>query len=267
LAWIKFDKDLVNDPRIIRAAGGLAETYTLSVERAKGDRFAVGSDLSQKEAADLMRNAVIGALVTLWVYADTHIRNGDVLPISMGEINQMVGIQGFCEMLGPDWVQQENYGTFTVLPGYCEKNGLVSREKRRADNAERQRRYREKHNAESNDVSNAVSNADVTPPRPRPRPKEHTGVEGTPSGAFLRFWGIWPKSSRKQSRGGCWERWRREDLDQIADQIIAHVEALKLSMDWRKEGGKFIPAPLVYLNQKRWEGADLNTEPEKRMVM
>jgi uncharacterized phage protein (TIGR02220 family) len=166
LAWIKFDKDLVNDPRIIRAAGGLAESYTLSVERSRGDGFAIGNDLSNKEATDLMRNAVIGALVTLWVYADTHIRNGDLLPISMEEINQMVGIDGFCEMVGPEWIQETNYGIHTILPGYCEKNGLLSREKRRADNAERQRRYREKHNAESN----AVSNADVTAPRPRPRP-------------------------------------------------------------------------------------------------
>ena len=56
-------------------------------------------------------------------------------------------------------------------------------------------------------------------------------------------------------------------MDEAAEQIIAHVEALKLSIDWRKDSGAFIPAPLVYLNQRRWEGADLNTEPEKRMVV
>jgi hypothetical protein len=88
-----------------------------------------------------------------------------------------------------------------------------------------------------------------------------------PSGAFLRFWGTWPKHSRKQARGSCWDRWRKQDLDETAEQIIAHVEAMKLSIDWRKDSGAFIPAPLVYLTQKRWEGADLNTEPEKRMVV
>lgn len=88
-----------------------------------------------------------------------------------------------------------------------------------------------------------------------------------PSGAFLRFWGAWPRHSRKQSRGSCWDRWRKQDLDEAADQIIAHVEAMKLSIDWRKDSGAFIPAPLVYLTQRRWEGADLNTEPEKRMVV
>jgi hypothetical protein len=39
--------------------------------------------------------------------------------------------------------------------------------------------------------------------------------------------------------------------------ILAHVESLKLSQSWRKNGGEFVPAPLVYLNNKRWEGAEL----------
>ncbi len=103
----------------------------------------------------------------------------------------------------------------------------------------------------------------------RPEERRDRGdTVAVPSGAFLRFWGSWPKSSRKQSRGSCWERWRKSDYDQIADQIIAHVEAMKLSIDWRKDAGAFIPAPLVYLNQRRWEGADLSSESgEKRMVI
>jgi hypothetical protein len=31
------------------------------------------------------------------------------------------------------------------------------------------------------------------------------------------------------------------------------VQAWKLSDDWAKDGGNFIPAPLVYLNSQRWE--------------
>jgi hypothetical protein len=163
LAWIKFDKDLVDDPRVLRAAEGLAERYTISIERTRGAGFATGSDLENRDTVTIMRNAVTGALLTLWVYADTHIRDGDVLPISMDAIDRMVGIDGFCELVGPDWVQENNYGTFTVLPGYCNKNGLQSREKRKSDNADRQRRYRQKHNGVSNASSNTVSNGHVTP--------------------------------------------------------------------------------------------------------
>lgn len=81
-----------------------------------------------------------------------------------------------------------------------------------------------------------------------------------PSGAFLKFWGAWPSHTRKQAKGACWLKWLRSDLDQAVDQILAHVEALKAS-DWKKDGGKFIPGPLVYLNQKRWEGAEPGVAP------
>lgn len=77
-----------------------------------------------------------------------------------------------------------------------------------------------------------------------------------PSGAFLRFWGAWPSSSRKGSKGECWTRWRKNDFDLVADEILAHVESLKRSDDWTKENGAFIPAPLAYLNKRRWEGAE-----------
>jgi hypothetical protein len=263
LAWIKFDKDLINDPRIIRASRELAETYTLSIEGIKSKEFSTGTDLSARETSDLMRNAVTGALVTLWVYADTHIRDGDILPLSLAEIDHMVGIDCFCDILGPEWVKESDDGTHTVLPGYCEKNGLLSRDKRRSDNAERQRRYRENRNAVSNGVSNGVSNAPVTAPRPRPRPDK---TPLPPSGAFLRFWVSWPKHHRKQSQSQCWEVWRKSDCDLEAEKISAHVDSLKAGV-WLEEGGKFIPAPLVYLNQKRWEGAETPEQKERTVAL
>lgn len=88
-----------------------------------------------------------------------------------------------------------------------------------------------------------------------------------PSGEFVRFWEAWPKHSRKASRGKCFEVWKKGGFDASADAIVSHVETLKLTLDWRKESGAYIPAPLVYLNQRRWEGADAVGPAEKRMVM
>jgi hypothetical protein len=43
---------------------------------------------------------------------------------------------------------------------------------------------------------------------------------------------------------------------------------MKSSIDWRKESGAYIPAPLVYLNQRRWEGADNRpAAPELRLAI
>jgi hypothetical protein len=32
---------------------------------------------------------------------------------------------------------------------------------------------------------------------------------------------------------------------------------MKTTDAWRKDDGAFIPAPLVYLNQQRWDGAEI----------
>jgi hypothetical protein len=39
---------------------------------------------------------------------------------------------------------------------------------------------------------------------------------------------------------------------------------MKTTDAWMKQNGAFIPAPLVYLNQQRWDGAEI---PETRVVV
>jgi hypothetical protein len=39
---------------------------------------------------------------------------------------------------------------------------------------------------------------------------------------------------------------------------------MKTTDAWMKQNGAFIPAPLVYLNQQRWDGAEI---PESRVVV
>jgi uncharacterized protein YdaU (DUF1376 family) len=79
-----------------------------------------------------------------------------------------------------------------------------------------------------------------------------------PKGAerFEDFWNAWPVSDRKEAKGRCLEVWVKAKAEPHADRIIAHVERLKASTGWTKNGGEFIPAPLVYLNQRKWEGAE-----------
>lgn len=111
----------------------------------------------------------------------------------------------------------------------------------------------------------------VLPDRKQLAPREEKRrdrIDIAPSGAFLRFWTAWPKHQRKQSQGKCWTLWRQKDFDQVAPAILAHVEASKNSQDWQKDSGAYVPAPLVYLNQRRWEGAELtaNLVPHERRV-
>lgn len=96
------------------------------------------------------------------------------------------------------------------------------------------------------------------PPKPlrsQKQDQKQDQKEEHPPG-FARFWLVWPKSRRKESRGECLKAWKRAGAEAAADEIVAHVERLKASHDWTKDNGQFIPAPLVYLNQRRWDGAD-----------
>jgi hypothetical protein len=150
--WIKFWKDTDDDPRLAEAASYLRERY-LVAQRSRGG----GEDLSTSDELRFMRNALRGALTTLWCYADTHIGRDDTLPISSQTLDALVGIEGFCDVMPVDWIEKLDDGT-VKLPGYVEKNELIAKEKRSADAKARQAAWR----ARSNSKSNASHNDSVT---------------------------------------------------------------------------------------------------------
>ena len=77
------------------------------------------------------------------------------------------------------------------------------------------------------------------------------------SDQFEKFWAAWPRSVRKGGKSVCLTRWKKGLYDGCADQIIKHCLWMATTDAWRKSDGAFIPAPLVYLNQQRWDGAEI----------
>lgn len=82
-----------------------------------------------------------------------------------------------------------------------------------------------------------------------------------PSGTigFDAFWFAYPTGPRKVAKKQCFAKWIKQGCANDAELIRIHVEWLKTQPDWLKDGGAFICAPLVYLNQARW----LDWEPPK----
>lgn len=72
-------------------------------------------------------------------------------------------------------------------------------------------------------------------------------------GRFGEFWASWPKGDRKQDRAKCKEKWAKSGFDSVADLILADVASKCQSRKWL-EG--YIEAPLVYLNNRRWEDSE-----------
>lgn len=93
----------------------------------------------------------------------------------------------------------------------------------------------------------------VTESKPNTNPKKiQNKNKNTLSSAtrFNEFWAAWPASKRKVAKAAVEAKWEKHNLDEVADQIIASVESLKTSEQWL---GGFEPAPLTYINQRRWE--------------
>src|ERR1700685_1351666 len=97
--WIKLEKDLLTDPRVLR----------------------IGKRLCNADALQGVTLA-LGGLAHLWILADTHVREDDILPLGTDDIDQLIGLKDFCKILPPDWLQvidAEN----VKLPGFHAHNG------------------------------------------------------------------------------------------------------------------------------------------------
>jgi uncharacterized protein YdaU (DUF1376 family) len=83
------------------------------------------------------------------------------------------------------------------------------------------------------------------------------------SSKFDEFWNAWPASKRKVAKAECQKKWAKGGLDSVAETIIAQVNKLKVTEQWT---GGFEPAPLTYINQRRWED-DAGTPAVGRKVI
>jgi hypothetical protein len=74
---------------------------------------------------------------------------------------------------------------------------------------------------------------------------------------------MWPSSKRKVARAECEKKWAKYDLDMVADRIIASVAKLKKTEQWTSG---FDPAPLTYINQRRWEDDAGEQQATRRVI-
>lgn len=167
------------------------------------------------------------------------------------------------------------------LLNHAKYRALMSLEERREYNREKQREHRSKNVKECQQVSamsaevssgqepsaHAESDADadaikspIAPKgasvvsneekpkekKPRVRKSRH-GL--TYSDEFEAFWQRYPNKKAKPIAYAAYCRVPITDQLSILDDLETRVQ----SDEWRRDGGKFIPHPSTYLNQRRWE--------------
>lgn len=163
--WIKLETVLEGDPRVLRMARAL--------------------DSGTEHNAVTV---VLGGLTRLWFLAERYIGDDDVLPFGVDEINQIIGVADFCNVIPVDWLEVID-GTHVKLPNYQVHNGPAM--KSRVQHAARQSRYR---NASASRDTN-VRDGGASPEEKR-RDEKRKDIK--------------PKSQRRGSRI---DEWAPNDID------------------------------------------------------
>ena len=153
-----------------------------------------------------------------------------------------------------DWAATKTVLVAKGLIGEDNSPSAWDRRQYRSDSsAERVRKHRDnkKHGcnvtvtAPDTDTDTEVNLKTPAAPPGAASPKPRTQS----ASRFAEFWQAWPAGPRKQARAECEKKWKARGLDTLADEIVGHVKAILKT----KQFQDFTPAPLTYLNQRRWE--------------
>jgi hypothetical protein len=132
--WIKIEKALETDPRTNRMVKALAKLWSFS-GKTEADGIADKGNAIPLPAVTV----VCGALTRLWIHADSHIRQDNSLDMSPTEIDEWLGIPGFCNLMPAEWLVLLDDGR-VELPDFLEHNGVEA--KRKALGAKRVENHR-----------------------------------------------------------------------------------------------------------------------------
>lgn len=149
---------------------------------------------------------------------------------------------------------EKHLSTLLLLEIIELKKGIISFknwDKRQfaSDNStERVKRFR-------NGQRNVSVTADETPPETESETESESETEGvkhlTPSEQFDLFWKQYPRKEKKKNALEAWSKLKLNNEQFF--QVSAALAKQKMSDQWTRDGGKYIPHPTTWINGRRWE--------------
>lgn len=113
--------------------------------------------------------------------------------------------------------------------------------------------FRRNSNGKSTEPDGNLNAPSATAPKTEPHQPD--GDPPLQERRFAEFWQAYPK---KVGKASCLKAWMK--LKPTADlftQIMETLTKQKATEQWQREGGRFIPNPLTWLNQGRWDDEPL----------
>lgn len=197
----------------------------------------------------LHTDTIIGKCFRVWRWFDQHTSEGHARGVTNVTLLSLIGHSDDSEkflscMVDVGWLVETEDGI--SLPNFDYHNGETA--KSRALATKRKQKQRSKSHDDVTEESRPDRDKTVT--REEKRREEVKQPKSSPDG-FDEFWSAYPRKSAKGSAEKAWSK-IRPNAD-LLKTIIAAVESAKLSPQWQKDDGQFIPHPATWLNQKRWE--------------
>ncbi len=227
--WIKLQKDTPDKPEVLAIASRL----------------------------DLDPDAVVGKLVRIWSWFDTHTVNGNAASVTFSYIDRLTGVTGFAEQVAlVGWLCQN--GHELSLPNFEFHNGETAKTRALGKNRTEKHRSNASVNGKRNDQS-------VTKPSPEKR-REEKNKEPIGSVLFDTFWAACPKKVGKDAARKAFEK--RKPTPELVAVMVDAMERQAKSEQWLKDGGKFIPHPSTWLMGGHWqdEVGGVDAGPSLRIV-
>ena len=105
-------------------------------------------------------------------------------------------------------------------------------------------------------IPNQPNTTDSTEPD-RTEPHQPAGEPPLQERRFAEFWKAYPK---KVGKASCQKAWLKlKPTAELFAHIMSALADQKESEQWKREGGRFIPNPLTWLNQGRWDDEPVET--------
>lgn len=181
-------------------------------------------------------------------------------PLPTGKtLHRMLRVQDKCERDAVDAVAAQFWhetpdglvngradNEITKADAQADTNGRIAREREAKRKASRQT-----HEVEHDSCTIRPT---IDQPIQTPDTRHQTNTTPKPPSAlpdgFVEFWDRYRK---KIGKPAAIKAFRAAKLNGHLPEVLADIDARLHSDDWLKEGGKFIPYPATYLNQRRWE--------------
>ena len=79
-------------------------------------------------------------------------------------------------------------------------------------------------------------------------------------GEFHRFWTAYPRKVDRRKAERAWQRLKVTPV--LMERIMAGLERDRKSPQWNRDGGRYIPYPATWLNNRRWEAEQGKALPQ-----